>query len=118
MGMDYQFAGSASYPRFNDEVKGIVELFGGKLNMYRKPKEKCTMVEYFMEEPLKYKYPHNFPFVLKKWANDPYGKFTAKETKKIYKVLLTKEEEVKNISGQILEEFKCCVIYNEAWQIS
>ena len=31
MGMDYQFAGSASYPRFNDELKAVVELFGGKM---------------------------------------------------------------------------------------
>lgn len=118
MGMDYQYCGSASYPRFNDEVKAIVELFGGQLNMYRKTQEKCTMVEYFMEKPLKYKFPHNFPFALKKWANDPYGKFTVKETKKIYKVLLAKAEEVKNISYQILEEFRCCVQDNCAWNIN
>lgn len=117
MGMDYKYVGSATYPRFNDEVKGIVELFGGKMITKRKPKEQCTMVQYFMEKPLRYKFPYNFPFVLKKWANDPYGKFTLKETKKIYKVLLTKAKEVENISDQILAKFRYCVMYNEPWQI-
>lgn len=117
MGMDYQFVGSATYPRFNDEVKGIVELFGGKMITNRKPKEQCTMVQYFMEKPLRYKFLWNTPFAFKKWANEPYGKFTLKETKKIYEFLKTKEKEVKRISEQILEEFSCCVMYNEPWQI-
>lgn len=30
MGMDYQYAGSASYPRFDEEVKKVVEILGGK----------------------------------------------------------------------------------------
>ncbi len=117
MGMDYQFVGSATYPRFNDEVKGIVELFGGKMITNRRPKEECTMVQYFMEKPLRYKFLYNTPFVFKKWANDPYGEFTLKETKKIYEFLKTKEKEVERISKQILKEFEYCVMYNEPWQI-
>ena len=46
MGMDYIYAGSVSYPRFNDEVKGIVELFGGKMVTNRKPQEECNIIEY------------------------------------------------------------------------
>lgn len=29
MGMDYQYAGSASYPRFDRELCEIVKVFGG-----------------------------------------------------------------------------------------
>ena len=72
MGMDYRYAGSASYPRFNDEVKGIVELFGGKMVTDRKPQEECTLIEYFMEKPLKYSFPEGTNKVFMKWANDPF----------------------------------------------
>lgn len=119
MGMDYKYCGSSSYPRFNDEVKGIVELFGGEMITNRKPKEKCTIVEYFMEEPLKYKFPKNILFSFKKWANDPFNEhMTVKETKKIYELLLTKWNEVYEISPQIADEFKSCVIDKCAWRIS
>ena len=118
MGMAYKYGSSASYPRFNNEVKQIVELFGGWMITNRKPKEQCTMVEYFMEEPLKYHFLKNTPFVFKKWANDPFGEFTVKETKKIYDFLKTKWRKVKEISPQIADEFKCCVEYNDYWEIT
>ena len=117
MGMDYKYCGSASYPRFNDEVKGIVELFGGKMITNRKPKEQCTMVEYFMEEPLKYDFPKGTPEVFIKWANNPYGKFTRKETKEIYNFIKSKKRLAEKISHQIIGEFECCVEDNCAWKI-
>ena len=118
MGMDYRSVGSASYPRFNDELKGIVELFGGKMVTNRKPKEQCTMVEYFMEEPLRYEMPEGTPASVIKWVNNPYAEdFTAEETKEIYNFLKPKWNKVKAISGQIAEELRCCVYDETNWSI-
>lgn len=118
MGMDYRFAGSASYPRFNDEVKAIVELFGGKMQTNRKPREECTMVEYFMEEPLKYTFPEGTPEVLSKWANDPYSDLTVKETQELYSVLKTKWKKVEKASDQIAEELSILHSGRMKWHIS
>ena len=112
------FAGSASYPRFNDEMKGIVELFGGKMTSERKPQEECTVIEYFMEEPLKYTMPEGTPKIIIKWVNDPYDCFTAKETKEIYEFIKTKEDEATKISDQIVSELQCCVSNRMGWTIS
>jgi len=119
MGMDFQYAGSASYPRFNDEIKGIVELFGGKMITNRKPQEECNLIEYFMEKPLKYEFPENLPESFKKWANDPFEcKLTSEETKEIWEMLNTKREQVEEISSQILYEFDClCKGNDEEWCI-
>ena len=118
MGMDYIFAGSASYPRFNDEMKGIVELFGGKMVSERKPQEECTIIEYFMEKPLKYTMPEGTPETIIKWVNDPYDNFTSKETKEIYEFIKTKEDEATEISNQIVSELQCCVSSRIGWSIS
>ena len=118
MGMDYKYAGSASYPRFNDEVEGIAKLFGAQTITNRKPQEECTMLEYFMEDPLEYKFPDGTPDILVKWANDPYNEnFTKGETKELYDILKTKWDEVKRISNQIAYELETCVACYEAWDI-
>ena len=103
--MCYRFAGSASYPRFNDEVKAVVELFGGKMLTNRKPPEECTALEYFMEAPLKYEFPDNTPEVLCKWANKPYKRLTVDETEELYSILKTKWKKVEIASKQIAYEF-------------
>ena len=117
MGMDYKYAGNASYPRFNTEVKGIVELFGGKMITNRKPKEKCRMVEYYMEKPLKYWFPFNTPYILKKWAQHPYKPLSFKETYKLYKVLNSRRKEVEEISHQLMGELDILIKYKEGWEI-
>lgn len=121
MGMDYLFSGSASYPRFNDELSKIVELFGGSIVTNRKPANECTMVEYFMEAPLKYIFKEGTPGVFIKWANDPYGdynSFTFEETKELYIFLKTKWNKVKEISSQIANELKTCYQNKCPWSIS
>ena len=118
MGMDFIFCGSASYPRFNDEMKKIVELFDGVMITQRKPASECTMSEYFMEEPLKYEFKEGTPKVFMKWANNPYGKFTLKETKEVYTFLKTKWRKVEKISPQIAQELEGCCRYKCAWSIS
>lgn len=107
MGMDYIYAGSASYPRFNDEVKGIVELFGGKMVTNRKPQEECNIIEYFMEKPLKYSFPDGTNKIFMKWANDPFESLTEKETKELINFMKPKWEEARKISDQIIYELEC-----------
>lgn len=118
MGMDFRYAGSASYPRFNDEMKKIVELFGGEMTSKRKPQEECTIVEYFMEEPLEYKMPEGTPDYFIKFVNDPYAEdFTVKETKEIFEFIKPKLEEVRVISSQIVSELETLVENEEPWDI-
>lgn len=117
MGMDYQFAGSASYPRFNDELKAVVELFGGKMQTNRKPHEDCTLIEYFMEKPLEYVFPEGTPKVLWKWANNPYDDLTVDETEELYSILKTKWKKVKKASEQIAQEFTILHSLKSNWYI-
>lgn len=62
MGMDYRYNGSATYPRFNNEVFKIAELFRGKL---------------------KFEFEEGTPEILQRWFNDIWGDFTPSETKEI-----------------------------------
>ena len=117
MGMDYTYAGSASYPRFNNEIKGIVELFGGRMISDRKPPEACTMVEYFMEKPLKYEMPEGTPKTFIDWVNNPYEWFSNKKVKEIYEFLKPKIAEVKEISDQIVYELESIIECGDSWQI-
>ena len=39
MGMDYQYAGSASYPRFDRELCSVAEVFGGVKTEHLKERE-------------------------------------------------------------------------------
>ena len=118
MGMDYRYAGSSSYPRFNDEIKGIVELFGGKMTTARKPENECNLVEYFMEAPLSYEMPEGTPEVFTRWVNNPYDELNEEDTKAVYNILKTKMAEVEKISNQIAYEFNCLHDYGNNWYIS
>lgn len=118
MGMDYRYAGSASYPRFNDEIKGIVELFGGRMTTNRKPQEECNMIEYFMEKPLEYEMPEGTPKIIVKWVNEPFEDYSSKEVREIYKFLEPKWDKVEEISDQIAYELQTLVEYFEGWSIS
>lgn len=118
MGMDYVFAGSASYPRFNNELEEIVKIFGGKTITNRKPKEQCDMIEYFMEEPLDYALPKGTPNVFIKWSNDPYSDLTSSETKDLFNFMKPEWNKVKNVSHQIADELESLVDYNMGWSIN
>lgn len=107
MGMDYQFAGSASYPRFNDELKAVIELFSGKMETSRKHKDECA----------KYAFPEGTAKVLCKWANKPYDELTVAETEKLYSILKTKWNEVEAVSEQIAYEFDCLHSWGLCWSI-
>lgn len=88
MGMDYRYAGSASYNRFNDEMKKLKELF--------KDVKSDDLDKFF---------------------SIPYGLFTPLETRNIYKIFLTKIDEAEAISQDICYELECCIKCNEGWDI-
>lgn len=126
MGMDYQWAGSASYPRFNEELANVVSLFGGIKTTELEEKQKEVSegsLDWWFGRPMKdneknFAFKELVPESFKKWANDPYNEnFSYKETKEIFNLLNTKKDEVCEISSQIFEEFETCVEVGDAWYI-
>lgn len=125
MGMGYQFNGSASYPRFNEELTKIVALFGGTVTKTLKEEQsKVTegSVDWWFGRPMselneKFIFKDEVPESFKKWANDPYGNFTFEETEEIFNLLQTKKLEVCEISNQMYHEFELLMEFNCEWSI-
>lgn len=103
MGMDYQWSGSASYPRFNEEFSNVAKVFGGS-------KSENLAVH------CRFTLPEGTDPVLVKWLNDPYDDFTAEETKIVWQHVC-KHPEIQEISHQIWNELKCSTEYDEGWDI-
>lgn len=100
MGMDYSYAGSASYSRFDEELCAIAEVLGGVLT-----------------EQTKFVFPEGTNETIVKWFNNIYGDdFTVEETKTIWEYI-SKHPEIDEISHQIWYELKTCVELNDAWCI-
>lgn len=128
MGMDYQYAGSASYPRFDREIKEIVSLFGGQESVElqkRKDTENDRSFGYWfgymssaqlnME---KYMFPKNVNPTIVKWFNNLYDdNFTKEETAIVFNELSKYKNEIEEISSQLLYELECLVKNGESWYI-
>lgn len=127
MGMDYMYAGSASYPRFDEELTAVAKLFGGEPTEHLKEKidtEPKTICDYFfgtlssMElDDKKFVFPENTNPVLVKWFNNPYGDFNFEETKIIWDILKYKHDEIEKVSSQIWQELKYCRESGIPWHI-
>lgn len=126
MGMDYSWAGSASYPRFDRELCAVAEVFGGIKTEYLKEREVTEN-----ERPLGYWFgflssddSNNTKFVfpvgtnetLIKWFNNIYGDFTVEETQTIWNHVST-HPEIEDISCQIWYELEMLTENDEAWYI-
>lgn len=122
MGADFRYAGSASYGRLNDELKGIVELFGGKCISEREDYDTGSPflkpLGYFMEEPLKYEMPEGTPEIVVKWINEPYETYPYEDIKQVYDFLKPRWKEVQEISQDITYELEHLVLYKEEWYLS
>lgn len=127
MGMDYQYAGSASYPRFDRELCEVAKVFGGIETAHLKKRRETES-----ERPLgywfgflssddskeqKFSFPEGTNDILVKWFNDIYSEsFTPEETKIVWKNI-SKHPEIEEISNQIWYELEALCEDNEAWEL-
>ena len=125
--MDYQYAGSASYPRFDRELCEVAKVFGGIETAHLKERRETES-----ERPLgywfgflssddskeqKFSFPEGTNDILVKWFNDIYSEsFTPEETKIVWKNI-SKHPEIEEISNQIWYELEALCEDNEAWEL-
>ena len=96
--MDYYWAGSASYLRFNKELSAVAAVFGG----------------FRMDDGLAF--PVGTHEILVKWFNDPYDDYTLEETKIIWEHV-QQHPEIEEISEQIWYELKTNCEFGYGWSI-
>lgn len=126
MGMGYNYAGSASYPRFDKELCKVAEVFGGVKIEHLKNREFTEN-----ERPFgywfgslssddsgedKFIFPECTDETLVKWFNNVYGDFTIEETVAVC-MCFDKHPEIEEISSQIWQELGYLLYYGEAWDI-
>lgn len=127
MGMDYQFAGSASYDRFDREIIALAQAFGGKLNpdFQRRMSDIQSKVFYpfgtinVSEEDRqadKLVFPDGFDKIIAHWLNHPFDEVSAADTKHIYSILNV-HPWVGSISYQICTELQQCCENECGWNI-
>ena len=125
MGMDYMFAGSASYPRFNKELVAIAEIFGGKLiNENENPDNavpSMSSIYWFGtinwgDHSDKFTFPEETNPLLVRWFNHVYTSYNRFDTRLIWDEI-RKHPEIEDISPQIWSEFRALVECGEGWDI-
>lgn len=126
MGMDYQYAGSASYPRFDRELCKVAEIFGGIKTEHLKEREVTENERPFgywfgflssdKSDLPKFVFPKETNDILVKWFNDIYSDFTKEETRIIWDCI-SKHPEIEDISYQIWRELEMLTRLNEGWNI-
>lgn len=127
MGMDYSWAGSASYPRFDRELCAVAEVFGGIKTEHLKEREATENerpLGYWFgflssdgSDKMKFVFPEGTNETLIKWFNNIYGDFTVEETKTVWEHI-SKHPEIDEISHQIWHELEMLNEYDEQWGIS
>ncbi len=87
MGMDYRYSGSASYPRFADEINMIDELVSSD------------------------------DVIFVSWIANPYTDLSAEDTKHIYNIIedYAKHHPAVELPVQPVAELEYCVAYNTGW---
>lgn len=126
MGMDYQFAGSASYPRFNDEIRQIVEILGGteskelrnRINNDTIP-QLSFMVDYANSDVIKEKYifPKGTNSTLVRWFNNLYEEYSLEDTIVVYNELCKHRDKILSVSHQVIFELEMLIESNKGWHI-
>ena len=116
--MDYQYAGSASYPRFSEELANVAKLFGGvRTNEVREPtynKDEWIGHKQYCEQ---FVFPEGTDEILVRWFNDIYSdNFSVDDTKHIF-CIISRHPEIKKISSQIFDELKSLCEYEDRWFI-
>lgn len=126
MGMDYNYSGSASYPRFDEELCAVAKVFGGieteHLKNRRETENESPLGYWFgflssdYSKEDKFVFPLDTNEVLVKWFNNIYEHFTEDETKIIWS-LIREHPEIEKISYQIWHELEMLDMWNEGWYI-
>ena len=126
MGVDYRYAGSASYPRFDEEICEIAKIFGGEKTEDLIKKEKNSSNESTLDywfgflksdsKETNFVFPKGIDETLIRWFNDPYDIFDKKETKIIWDHI-SKHPEIENISDQIWDELEALTECGKGWYI-
>lgn len=127
MGMDYKYAGSASYPRFDRELCAVAEIFGGIKTEHLQEREATENQRPFgywfgflssdNSDNKKFVFPNGTNDIIVKWFNDIYGYFTEDETEIIWRHI-KEHPEIKDISIQIWSELEDLVDCGDCWYIS
>lgn len=128
MGMDYKYAGSASYPRFDRELCAVAEVFGGIKTEHLKEREATEnerplgywfgFLSSDFSDDAKFAFPEGTNETLVKWFNKPYCEdFTEDETRIVWECI-SAHPEIENISGQIWRELEQLVEVDDFWCLS
>ncbi|MBR4407564.1 MAG: hypothetical protein IKT27_04565 [Clostridia bacterium] len=125
MGVDFQWSGSASYPRYYEEVQKIAtQCFGAVLNEQfvkdeQKVEKSLLNPEYMFgsvhERDDKFTFPEGTPEEVVKFCQKPVGKFY--DAKKLWEAFQV-HPEIEEISDDIWNEVKTCALYNESYHVS
>lgn len=86
MGMDYQWAGSASYNRFNEEWRTLGKYLGATP---LSPTLNTAPPNHYEDKQIYFTFDTDttIPHIVQLWLNNPYHQFTPLQTKKIYKYI-------------------------------
>lgn len=124
MGVDFQWSGSASYPRYYEEVEAIAtKCFGATLNPQfvedEKKVEKSLINPTYMfgtvhERNDKFIFPDGTPEVIVEFCRKPTMEFY--DASKMWEAF-QQHPEIEEISYQIWEEVKCCAEYRSSYHV-
>ena len=127
MGMDYQYSGSASYPRFEKEIEAVAGILGAE------PTDALDVLKSIAaKEPLGYWFgclqgaqpgdkvfavPDAYPESVSKWINHPYEPRTPAETAEIWETIRSRPD-IEGAAFQLWNEFRLLAERGEGWEIS
>lgn len=127
MGMDFKYAGSASYPRFDRELCEVAKVFGGIETEHlkeRKVTENERALGYWFgflssddSDIIKFVFPNGTNVTLVNWFNNIYNKFSVEETETVWKYI-KEHPEIEEFSSQIWNELRCLTDIGDYWDIS
>jgi hypothetical protein len=124
MGVDLNWAGSLSYPRFYEELEAVAtQVFGATVSKeYIEAKNKPennTITGYFFANAHtscdKFVWPDGTPEVLKTFFRAPTEYYDPEFVKDLWALVEPHAEKVEALSDQFYEELKCDAMYGESW---
>lgn len=127
MGMSYQYAGSASYPRFENEIRLVANALGcaetdripeleGQAAAKPLGRWFGAMYGAGTEKPM-FQVPDGLPPAVGKWLNSPYAGLTPAETESVWNEI-KKHARIQAFSPQIWSELEWLARWHEGWDIS